>query len=55
MEASIRRIVASDWREMKRVRLAALAADRMAFGSTLEAERAFGDDVWIDCARVSAT
>jgi ribosomal protein S18 acetylase RimI-like enzyme len=55
MEASIRRIVASDWREMKRVRLAALAADRRAFGSTMEAERAFGDDVWIDRARVSAT
>jgi GNAT superfamily N-acetyltransferase len=55
MAVSVRRIAAGDWREMKRVRLAALAADRMAFGSTLEAEAAFGDDVWIDRARVSAT
>jgi GNAT superfamily N-acetyltransferase len=55
MVVSVRRVVAGDWREMKRVRLAALAADRMAFGSTLEAEAAFGDDVWIDRARVSAS
>ena len=55
MQPSVRRVVADDWREMKRVRLAALAADRMAFGSTLEAEAAFGDDVWIDRARESAT
>src|SRR5579871_3401846 len=55
MKVTVRRVAAGDWREMKRVRLAALAADRMAFGSTLEAEAAFGDDVWIDRARVSAT
>jgi ribosomal protein S18 acetylase RimI-like enzyme len=55
MTVSVRRVVADDWREMKRVRLAALATDRVAFGSTLEAEAAFGDDVWIERARVSAT
>jgi ribosomal protein S18 acetylase RimI-like enzyme len=55
MEVTIRRVTASDWREMKRVRLAALATDRMAFGSTLEAESAFSDDVWIDRARESAS
>src|SRR5579871_4457849 len=51
----VRRVSAGDWREMKRVRLAALATDRLAFGSTLAAESAFGDDVWIDRARVRAT
>jgi RimJ/RimL family protein N-acetyltransferase len=55
MEVTIRRVTASDWLEMKRLRLAALATDRMAFGSTFEAESAFGDDVWIDRARASAT
>jgi ribosomal protein S18 acetylase RimI-like enzyme len=55
MEVIFRRVAADDWREMKRARLAALATDRMAFGSTLEAEAAFGDDVWIDRARESAT
>src|SRR5579871_3820752 len=46
----VRRVSAGDWREMKRVRLAALATDRLAFGSTLAAESAFGDDVWVDRA-----
>ena len=55
MSVSVRRVVAEDWRELKRVRLAALAIDRSAFGSTLEAEAAFGDQVWIDRARESAT
>lgn len=55
MPVSVRRVVADDWRELKRVRLAALATDRSAFGSTLEVESAFGDQVWIDRARESAT
>jgi ribosomal protein S18 acetylase RimI-like enzyme len=55
MKLRVRRVAAADWREMKRIRLAALAADRMAFGSTLEAEAAFADEVWIDRARQSAT
>jgi ribosomal protein S18 acetylase RimI-like enzyme len=55
MAVSVRRVAADDWREMKRVRLAALATDRVAFGSTLEAEAAFGDEVWIERARESAT
>ena len=48
MEVNVRRVTADDWREMKRIRLAALATDRVAFGSTLEAEVAFGDEIWID-------
>jgi ribosomal protein S18 acetylase RimI-like enzyme len=55
MVLKVRRVAADDWREMKRARLAALATDRMAFGSTVEAEAAFGDDVWIERARESAT
>jgi ribosomal protein S18 acetylase RimI-like enzyme len=55
MRVTIRRVAADDWRELKRVRLAALATDRVAFGSTLEAETAFGDEVWIERARESAT
>jgi ribosomal protein S18 acetylase RimI-like enzyme len=55
MEPTVRRVRADDWPEMKRLRLAALAADRLAFGSTLEVEQAFGDEVWIDRARESAT
>lgn len=42
----VRRAVADDWVELKRVRLAALAATPTAFGSTLEHEQEFSDDVW---------
>ena len=55
MQVTVRRIAVDDWREMKRVRLAALATDRMAFGSTLEAEAALSDAIWMERARESAT
>ncbi len=42
----IRRIEADDWLSFKAVRLAALAESPAAFGSTLEREMAFDDDVW---------
>lgn len=55
MRVGVRRVLADDWRELKRLRLAALATDPAAFGSTLEVEAAFGDEVWIGRARESAT
>lgn len=54
MPVTIRPVTAGDWREMKRIRLLALATDRLAFGATLEKEGAFADQVWIDRARASA-
>ena len=54
MPITIRPVTADDWREMKRIRLLALATDRMAFGAALEQEHAFADQVWIDRARASA-
>jgi GNAT superfamily N-acetyltransferase len=41
-----------DWAEVRAVRLLALGTDPDAFGSTVERERAFDDDVWR--ARVAA-
>jgi len=43
MPIAIRPVRADDWREMKRLRLLALATDRLAFGATLEQEGAFAD------------
>ncbi len=54
MAIEVRRAAAEDWPEMRRLRLLALATDRTAFGRTLEEERAFADQVWIDRARASA-
>jgi GNAT superfamily N-acetyltransferase len=54
MSVTVRLVTPDDWREMKRLRLRALATDRLAFGATLEQERAFPDRVWIDRARASA-
>jgi ribosomal protein S18 acetylase RimI-like enzyme len=42
----IRQASAADWKTLRRLRLAALADAPGAFASTLEAELAFGDDVW---------
>ena len=50
----VRRIAADEWPSFKSVRLAALAESPAAFGSTLEREVAFGDDVWQERARVAA-
>ncbi len=54
MAIEVRRVRPDDWPEMKRIRLLALATDPLAFGGTLERERAFPDQVWIDRARASA-
>lgn len=42
----VRQTHASDWEALRRLRLRALADAPGAFASTLEAELAFGDDVW---------
>ena len=42
----IRQTRAADWKALRRLRLVALADAPGAFASTLEAELAFGDDVW---------
>ncbi len=42
----VRRIGADEWSAFREVRLAALAESPAAFGSTLEREIAFDDDVW---------
>ena len=42
----IRQTRAGDWAALRRLRLRALADAPGAFASTLDAERAFGDDVW---------
>jgi ribosomal protein S18 acetylase RimI-like enzyme len=42
----VRQIGAADWEALRRLRLRALADAPGAFASTLEAELAFGDDIW---------
>lgn len=46
MAVDIVRATAADWQQIRAVRLAALAADPSAFGSTLERERTFTEDKW---------
>lgn len=46
MEPLIRRIRFDEWREVRSLRLLALAEAPTAFGSTLAAEQAFSEDVW---------
>ncbi|MGI8792587.1 MAG: GNAT family N-acetyltransferase [Acidimicrobiales bacterium] len=50
----VRRITPTDARELKAIRLAALADSPSAFGSTLEREEAFPDAEWTTRARVAA-
>ena len=42
----VRRAQEADWRELRELRLRALAEAPDAFASTLEREAAFPDDVW---------
>ena len=42
----VRRVDAAEWKELREVRLRALADAPDAFASTLEREAAFPDDVW---------
>ena len=42
----IRRATASDWRAIRKIRLASLAAAPTAFASTLEREQEFSDQTW---------
>ena len=46
MVPQIRRIRADEWREMRSLRLRALAEMPTAYGSTLAEEQAYSDDVW---------
>ena len=50
----IRPIRCEDWRQLRAVRLRALADAPQAFGSTLAREEQFADDVWIARAQRSA-
>jgi len=46
MVTHIRRIRAHEWREMRSLRLRALAEAPTAYGSTLAEEQAYSDEVW---------
>jgi GNAT superfamily N-acetyltransferase len=50
----IRHATPDDWQPLRDIRLAALAGDPDAFGSTLERELAFGETEWRGRARTSA-
>ncbi len=52
--AEVRRIGADEWSAFREVRLAALAESPAAFGSTLEREIAFDDDVWQERASIGS-
>jgi ribosomal protein S18 acetylase RimI-like enzyme len=49
----VRPLGASEWRELKELRLRALAVDPLAFGSTLAEEAAYADSEWVEWAEES--
>ena len=49
----VRPLGANEWRELKELRLRALAVDPLAFGSTLAAEAAYADNEWVEWAEES--
>jgi ribosomal protein S18 acetylase RimI-like enzyme len=50
----VRRIEPEEWEQLRAIRLNALADAPEAFGSTLEREREYADDVWREWARDGA-
>jgi hypothetical protein len=46
MSLDIRRVRADEWRQLRALRLRALAETPLAFGSTLAREEAFSETVW---------
>jgi GNAT superfamily N-acetyltransferase len=48
------RMTEDDWRDLREVRLAALAESPTAFGSSLQRERGFDEDRWRAWARTAA-
>ncbi|HTW56198.1 MAG TPA: GNAT family N-acetyltransferase [Thermoplasmata archaeon] len=52
---TVRRLEPEEWVEFRALRLAALGADRLAFGSTLERESAYPDEKWRDWCRNGAS
>ena len=52
--ATVKRATEEDWRELRLMRLSALADSPSAFGSTLEQEQGLADGAWRDWARSSA-
>ena len=46
MDVVVREVVADEWREVRRIRLRALAQEPTAFGSSVERENLFDETAW---------
>ena len=53
-DARVRRIVEDEWRELRDLRLNALADSPDSFGSTYERESSYSDEYWQEWARQAA-